>query len=85
VNKKEKFTWKLLDESIDEPITDLEEIKEFEFEVVEYIDDSNPHPPPKEPISSEKIFDNLDESSEVVSLTFPFPTSQPSEYDFELI
>jgi hypothetical protein len=36
----------ILDESIDEPITYLEEIKEFEFEVVEYLDDSKPHPPP---------------------------------------
>jgi len=34
------------DESIDETITNLEEIKEFEFEVVEYLDDSKPHPPP---------------------------------------
>jgi hypothetical protein len=52
--------------------------KEFEFEVVEYLDNSNPHPPPKEPISSEKIFDNLDENSEAISLTVPLPTSQPS-------
>jgi hypothetical protein len=53
--------------------------EEFEFEVVEYPDNSNPHPPPEEPISSEKIFDNLDENSEAVSLTVPLPTSQPSD------
>jgi hypothetical protein len=66
------------DESIDEPIIDLE-IKEFEFEVVEYIDNSSPHPPPEEPISLRENFDNLDESSAVVPWTCSFPTSQPTD------
>jgi hypothetical protein len=51
--------------------------KEFECEVIEYPDNSNPHLPHEELISSEKIFDNIDENSEVVSLTVPLPTSQP--------
>jgi hypothetical protein len=67
------------DESIDEPVTDLEEIKEFEFEVVEYLDNSSPHPPPEEPISLRENFDNLDENSAMVPLTCSFPTSQPTD------
>jgi hypothetical protein len=72
----EEFHLEILEEIEDESLVDQEE---FEFEVVEYPDNSNPHPPPEEPISSEKIFDNLDENSEVVSLTVPLPTSQPSD------
>jgi hypothetical protein len=45
-------------EHIDESLIDQEEI---EFEVVEYPENSNPHPPPEEPISSKKIFDNYNE------------------------
>jgi hypothetical protein len=74
---KEEFHLEILKEIEDESLVYQEE---FEFEVVEYLDNSNPHPPPEEPISSKKIFDNLDENSEVVSLTVPLPTSQPS-YD----
>jgi hypothetical protein len=66
-------------EILDESVIDQEEIEEFEFEVVEYLDNSNPHPPPEKPLSSEKIFDNLDENSEATSLTIPLPTSQPSD------
>jgi hypothetical protein len=60
------------EESMDEPITNLEEIKEFEFEVVEYLDNSSPHPPLEEPISSRENLDNLDENSAVVPLTCSF-------------
>jgi hypothetical protein len=42
-------------------------------------DNSHPHPPPEEPISSEKIFDNLDGNNEAISLTIPLPTSHPSD------
>jgi hypothetical protein len=66
------------DESMDEPVTDLEEINEFEFEVVEYLDNSSPHPPLEEPISLRENFDNLDENNAVVPLTCSFPTSQPT-------
>jgi hypothetical protein len=69
----------ILDESIDEPVIDLEEIKEFEFEIVEYLDNSSPHPPPKEPISLRENFDNLGENSAMVPLTCSFSTSQPKD------
>jgi hypothetical protein len=51
------------------------------LEVVEYLDNSNPHLPPEEPISSKKVFDNLDENREADSLIVPVPvaTSQPSD------
>jgi hypothetical protein len=66
-------------EILDESVADQEETNEFEFEVIEYPDNSNPHPPPEEPISSEKIFDNLDKNNKAISLTIPLPTSQPSD------
>jgi hypothetical protein len=48
--KNEEVHWEILDESMDEPIIHFEEVKELEFENVEYIDDSSPHPPLEEPI-----------------------------------
>ena len=48
--KDDEVHEEILDESMDEPIIHLEEIKELEFENVEYLDDSSPHPPPEEPI-----------------------------------
>jgi hypothetical protein len=83
VNKKRNFTWKF-QEPIDESLTGHEEKKDFEFEIIEYPDNSNPHPPPKESISIEKIFDSYDEPemiSEADSLIVPvpFPISQPSD------
>jgi hypothetical protein len=62
----------IMDESLDEIVTDLEEIKEFEFEVVEYLDNSSPHPPLEEPISLRENFDNLDENNVMVPLKFSF-------------
>jgi hypothetical protein len=73
---EEEFHLGILEEIEDESLVDQEE---FEFEVVEYPDNSNPHPPLEESISSEKIPDNLDENSEEVSLTVPLPTYQPSD------
>jgi hypothetical protein len=46
----EEIHWEIPDESMDELVTDFEEIKELVFENVEYLDDSSPHPPPEEPI-----------------------------------
>jgi hypothetical protein len=65
----------ILDESIDDSVTDLKEIKEFEFGIVEYLDNSSPHPPPEEPISLRENFDNLDENNEMIPLTCSFSTS----------
>jgi hypothetical protein len=38
----------ILDESMDESVIYFEEVKEFEFENVEYLHNSSPHPPPEE-------------------------------------
>jgi hypothetical protein len=38
------------DESIDEPVIYFDEVKELEFENVEYLDDLSSHPPPDEPV-----------------------------------
>jgi hypothetical protein len=69
----------ILDECMDETITDFEEIKEFELEIFEDIDASSPHPPPEEPISLKKNLDNLEENSVMVPLTCSFSTSQPKD------
>jgi hypothetical protein len=71
---EEEFCLEIMGDIDDDSLVDPEE---FELEVVEYPDNSNPLPPPKEPISLEKIFDNLDENSEAISLKIPFPKSQP--------
>jgi hypothetical protein len=66
-------------ENPDEPVTHLEEIKEFEFEIVEYLNNSIPHPPPEEPISLEENFDNIDDNNAMVPFTCSFSTSQPKD------
>jgi hypothetical protein len=77
--KDEEVHGEILDESMDESIIHFEEIKVLEFENVEYLYDSSPHPPPKEPIFLKDIFENLEENSITVSLTCSFPTPQPKE------
>jgi hypothetical protein len=67
------------DESMDEPIIHFEEIKEFEFKHVEYIDDSSPYPPLEEPIFLKRNFENLEENSIMVPVICSFPTSQPED------
>ena len=64
---------------MDESVIYVEEIKEFEFESVEYLDNSSPRPPPEEPISLKENLDNLEENSIMVPLTCSFSTSQPKE------
>jgi hypothetical protein len=64
---------------MDEPVTHFEEIKEFEFEIFGYLDNSIPHPPPKEPISLEENFDNIYDNSTMVPLTCSSSTSQPKD------
>jgi TPP-dependent pyruvate/acetoin dehydrogenase alpha subunit len=44
--KDEEVHWEISNESMDESVSDSKEVKEFEFEVVEYLDNSIPHPPP---------------------------------------
>jgi hypothetical protein len=76
---RKKIHLEIPEEPIDESVIDQEETKEIEFEVVEYLDNSTPHPPPNEPIFSEKIFNIFNENIEADSLTVPVPTSQPSD------
>jgi hypothetical protein len=75
----EEIHWEIPDESMDEPIIHLEEIKELELENVEYLDDSSPHPPPEEPIFLKGNFENLEENSMMVPVVCSFPTSQPED------
>jgi hypothetical protein len=77
--KDEEVHWEILDESMDEPIIHFEEIKELEFENVEYLDDSSPHPPPEEPIFLKDNFENLEENSMMVPVVCSFSTSQPED------
>jgi hypothetical protein len=84
-NKQGKeFHLEMPKEPIDESLTGHEETKDFDLEMIEYPDNSNPHPPPEESISSEKIFDNCDDPemiSEADSLIVPVPVpiSQTSD------
>jgi hypothetical protein len=50
------------DESIDESVIYFEEVKELEFENVEYLDDLSSHPPPDEPVFLKNNFENLEET-----------------------
>jgi hypothetical protein len=80
--QEREFHLEIPEEPIDESLTGHEETKDFEFEMIEYPDNSDPHPPPEESISSEKIFDSYDEPetiSEAEVLTVPVPISHPSE------
>jgi hypothetical protein len=69
----------ILDGSMVEPIIHFEEIKEFEFENVEYLNDSSPHPPPNEPIFLKDNFENREENSMMVPVVCSFSTSQPED------
>ena len=57
---------------MDEPIIHFEEIREFESENVEYLDDSSPHPPLEEPIFLKDNFENLEENSMMVPMVCSF-------------
>jgi hypothetical protein len=60
--KDEEVHREIPDESMDESVIYFEEVKEFEFESVEYLDNSSPHPPPEEPIFLKDNFENLEEN-----------------------
>jgi hypothetical protein len=77
--KDEEVYWEILDEPMDEPIIHFEEIKELEFENVEYLDDSSPHPPPEEPIFLKGNFENLEENNMMAPVVCSFSTSQPED------
>jgi hypothetical protein len=44
--KDKEVHMEIPDESMDESVIYVEELEEFEFENVEYLDNSIPHPPP---------------------------------------
>jgi hypothetical protein len=67
------------DESIDESVIYFEEVKELEFENVEYLDDLSPHPPPDEPIFLKDNIENLKENSMMVPVTCSSSVSQPKD------
>jgi hypothetical protein len=69
----------ILDESMDESVIYFEEVKELEFENVEYLDDSSPHPPPDEPIFLKDNFENLEENSMMVPVICSSSVSQPED------
>jgi hypothetical protein len=73
--KDEEIHWEIPDESMDEPFIHFEEIKELEFEKVEYLDDSSPHPPLVVPIFLKGNFENLEENNMMVPVVCSFPTS----------
>jgi hypothetical protein len=50
VKKIREVHVEISDESIDEPVIYFDEVKELEFENVEYLDDLSSHPPPDEPV-----------------------------------
>jgi hypothetical protein len=67
------------DKSMDELVIHLEEVQEFEFENIEYLDNSSPHLPPVEPISLEDNFENLEENSMMVPVICSSSASQPED------
>jgi hypothetical protein len=60
------------DKSMDELVIHLEEVQEFEFENIEYLDNLSTHPPPVEPISLEDNFENLEENNKMVPVICSF-------------
>jgi hypothetical protein len=77
--KDKEVHGEILDGSMVEPIIHFEEIKEFEFENVEYLDDSSPHSPLEEPIFLKDNFENLEENSRMVPVMCSSSTSQPED------
>jgi hypothetical protein len=77
--KDEEVHEEIPDESMDESVIYFEEVKEFEFESVEYLYNSSPHPPPEKPIFLRDNFENLEEKSVMVPLACSFSTSQPKD------
>jgi hypothetical protein len=66
---------KILDKCIDESVIYFEEVKELEFENVEYLDDLSSHPPPLEPVFLDVDFEN----SMMVPVVCSSSTYQPEE------
>jgi hypothetical protein len=67
------------DESIDEPVIYFDEVKELEFENVEYLDDLSSHPPPDEPVYLKNDFENLEENFMMVPVMCSSSVFQPED------
>jgi hypothetical protein len=69
----------ILDKAIDESVIYFDEVKELEFENVEYLDDLSSHPPPDEPIILKDNFENLEENSMMVPVICSSSVLQPED------
>jgi len=67
------------DESIGESFIYFEEVKELEFENVEYLDDLSSHPPPDEPLLLKDNFENFEEDSMMVPVVCSSSVFQPED------
>jgi hypothetical protein len=69
----------ILDKCIDESVIYSQEVKELEFENVEYLGDLSPHPPPDEPIILKDNFENLEVNSMMVPVMCSSSVIQPED------
>ena len=67
------------DESIDEPVIYFDEVKELEFENVEYLDSLSSHPPPDEPVLLKNDFENFEEDFMMVPVLYSSSVIQPED------
>ena len=65
------------DEPIDEPVIYFDEVKELEFENVEYLDNLSSDPPPDEPVYLKNDFENLEENNMMVPVVCSSSVFQP--------
>jgi hypothetical protein len=61
------------------PVIYFDEVKELEFENVEYLDDLSSHPPPDEPVFLKNNFENLEENSMMVPVICSSSVFQPED------
>jgi hypothetical protein len=69
----------ILDESMDESVICFDEVKELEFENVEYLDNLSSHPPPDEPILLKDNFENFEVNSMMVPVVCSSSAFQPED------
>jgi hypothetical protein len=67
------------DKSMDKLVIHLQEVQEFEFGNIEYLDNSSPDLPPMEPISLEDNIENLEQNSMMVPVICSSSASQPED------
>jgi hypothetical protein len=77
--KDKEVCEEILDEYMDESVIYFEEVKELEFENVEYLDDLSSHPPPDEPVFLKNDFENLEENFMMVPVICSSSVFQPED------